>query len=439
MARSVPAAVYDALVAEVERHPEGVRIEDLAVACPTLPRRTLQRHLARLAADGRIRAEGQAAGRRYLTAPAPAIEARVIEPSLDAAGWMSDAGREVQRLIRRPLMQRTPVGYRRTLLDAYRPNVDAYLSPAVRHRLYELGRPPDGDRPAGTYARQILDRLLIDLSWASSRLEGNTYTRLDTQNLIAFGQVAEGKDQREAQMILNHKGAIEMLVEDAETIGFNRYTVQNLHALLADDLLPDPDAAGRLRSILVSISGTTYQPTGIPQIIEDPFEQAFFVMVHIPYLQPFEDVNKRVSRLAANIPLIKRNLAPLSFVDVPERDYVDGILGVYELNRVDLLRDLFAWAYERSCQRYTQLREALPTPDPLRLRYRNELGEIVRETVRGGGATEVGAVRARSRELVPAADLDAVVAMAFNELHRLHEGNIARFGLRLSEYRAWKK
>ena len=453
MARSVPAAVYDQLVAEIERHSAGVGIEGLAAACPALARRTLQRHLARLAADGRIRAEGQAAARRYLTAVALAVEATVVERLVDAAAWTSDGGREVQRFVRRPLMQRKPVGYRRSLLDAYRPNVDAYLPAEVRRQLLELGRPPDGDRPAGTYARQVLDRLLIDLSWASSRLEGNTYTRLDTQNLIAFGQVAEGKDQREAQMILNHKGAIEMLVEDAETIGFNRYTVQNLHALLADDLLPDPDAAGRLRSILVSISGTTYQPTGIPQvieeafdtllgkadIIEDPFEQAFFVMVHIPYLQPFEDVNKRVSRLAANIPLIKRNLAPLSFVDVPERDYVDGILGVYELNRVDLLRDLFAWAYERSCQRYTQLREALPAPDPLRLRYRNELGEVVRETVRGGQAIEIGAVRARSRELVPAVDLDAVVAMAVNELHRLHEGNIARFGLRLSEYRAWKK
>lgn len=115
MARSVPAAVYDQLVAEVERHPEGVGIEDLAAACPALARRTLQRHLARLAADGRIRAEGQAAARRYLTTVAPAVEAPVVEPSLDAAAWMSDAGREVQRLVRRPLMQRTPVGYRRSL------------------------------------------------------------------------------------------------------------------------------------------------------------------------------------------------------------------------------------------------------------------------------------------------------------------------------------
>lgn len=254
-------------------------------------------------------------------------------------------------------------------------------------------------------------------------------------------------------MILNHKGAIEMLVEDAQTIGFTRHTIQNLHALLADNLLADPDATGRLRSILVSISGTTYQPTGIPQLIEemfdalltkaaqieDPFEQAFFSMVHIPYLQPFEDVNKRVSRLAANIPLIQHNLSPLSFVDVAERAYVEAILGVYELNRVELLRDLFVWAYERSCQRYTLLREALPAPDPLRLRYRNEVAEIVRETVRLGEPIDTGAVRTYGRELVQPVDLDAVVAMAINELHRLHEGNIARFGLRLSEFRAWKK
>ncbi len=67
--------------------------------------------------------------------------------------------------------------------------------------------------------------------------------------------------------------------------------------------------------------------------IIDPFEQAFFLMVHLPYLQPFEDVNKPVSRLAANIPLIRHNLCPLSFIDVPQQAYVDGMIGIYELNR----------------------------------------------------------------------------------------------------------
>lgn len=321
----------------------------------------------------------------------------------------------------------------------------------ARSRLYELGRSPEGERPAGTYARQILDRLLIDLSWASSRLEGNTYTRLDTQNLIEFGRIADGKDQLEAQMILNHKAAIEMLVEDVEITGFNRYTFQNLHAILADNLLADPGAGGRLRTIPVRISGTSYQPTGVPQLLEecfgillskagaitDPFEQAFFVMVHLPYLQPFEDVNKRVSRLAANIPLIRNNLAPLSFVDIPLQSYVDAVLGVYELTRLELLRDLFVWAYERSCQRYTVLRDALPSPDPLRLRYRAALAEMVRETVQRGNPIEVRHLRELGHGIVDPDDLDAVVAMAINELHRLHDGNIARFGLRLGELRAW--
>ena len=78
--------------------------------------------------------------------------------------------------------------------------------------------------------------------------------------------------------------------------------------------------------------------------IADPFERAFFAMVQLPCLQPFEDVNKRVSRLAANIPLIRHNLSPLSFADVPRDLYTEAILGVYELNRTELLRDVFCWA-----------------------------------------------------------------------------------------------
>jgi len=448
--------VLDELVAQIERQPDGLAIEQVVAANPGIPRRTLQRHLARLVEADRLSAIGRASARRYVKGPSDrmtAVSGLARTSAEPAHEWRSPAAKEVEQLVHRALTSRRPIGYRRDLLDAYRPNQDSYLSDALRRRLHELGRSPEGERPAGTYARQILDRLLIDLSWASSRLEGNTYTRLDTQNLIEFGRIAEGRDQLEAQMILNHKAAIEMLVEDAESIGFNRYTVHNLHAILADNLLVDPGAGGRLRTIPVSISGTAYQPTGIPQLIEecfdillgkadaiaDPFEQAFFVMVHLPYLQPFEDVNKRVSRLAANIPLIRSNLAPLSFVDIPLQSYVDAVLGVYELTRLELLRDLFAWAYERSCQRYTVLRDALPAPDPLRLHYRTALAEMVRETVRRGEPIEADRLRELGREIVDLDDLDAVVAMAINELFRLHEGNIARFGLRLGELRAWAR
>jgi hypothetical protein len=243
-----------------------------------------------------------------------------------------------------------------------------------------------------------------------------------------------------------------MLVDQAGEIGFNRYTVQNLHALLADNLLPDAAAGGRLRRIDVAIAGSVYQPLAVPQqieehfdtlltkaqAIEDPFEQAFFAMVQLPYLQPFDDINKRTSRLAANIPLIRHNLAPLSFVDVPHDLYIDGTLGVYELNRVDLLRDVFAWAYERSCQRYTVLRDALPTPDPMRLRHREAVRMLVADIVGDGiRRDDLAGIRQRVTALVDPDDVEDVVALTLNELHQLHEGNIARYRLRPSQFRDW--
>ncbi|MFV1998579.1 MAG: Fic family protein [Acidiferrobacterales bacterium] len=222
---------------------------------------------------------------------------------------ISPEGKVIKQAVRESIQKRHPVGYNRAFLDEYRPNESFYLSLETRQRLMELGRSSDGERPAGTYVRQIFNRLLVDLSWNSSRLEGNTYSLLETERLLELGEAAEGKDAQEAQMILNHKAAIELLVEQAEEVGFNRYTILNLHALLSDNLLGDPQACGRLRAIAVGVGGTVYHPLGVPQLIDecfqqvldtaaaitDPFEQAFFAMVHLPYLQPFDDVNKRVS------------------------------------------------------------------------------------------------------------------------------------------------
>ena len=357
--------------------------------------------------------------------------------------------------MRQPIQGRKLVGYDRALLETYIPNQTAYLTPEIRAHLHNIGRTPhapEGERPAGTYARDIMARLLIDLSWASSQLEGNTYTRLDTQNLIERGQAAAGKDRRQAQMILNHKAAIELLVEQVEDIGFNTFTFFNLHALLSENLLADASESGRLRRRIVEVGGTVFHPLGIPQqidawfqmifdkatAIDDPFEQAFFIMVHIPYLQPFVDVNQRVSRLGANLPLIRHNLCPLSFIDVPQRAYVDGTLGVYELRRFDLLRDVFVWAYERSCQRYMAIRETAAEPDHLRQRYREELITAVTEIVRSQQPPIEAAVRAVLTPLVPGQDLNPITAFALADLRDLHEGNVSRYRLRLSEYRAWQ-
>ena len=174
--------------------------------------------------------------------------------------------------------------------------------------------------------------------------------------------------------------------------------------------------------------------------IDDPFEQAFFMLVHLPYLQPFEDVNKRVSRLAANIPFVRHNLCPLSFVDVNQDDYVRATLGVYELNRVEYLRDVFAWAYRRSCARYSAIREALGEPDPFRLRHRQCLRDVIAEVVRRGHSKTVAVryIRDYAASHLPEDDRSRFVEVAETELMALHEGNIARYRLRPSEFSAWQ-
>lgn len=463
MPKQISEQELEPVLRAASKFPDGGSIENIAAALEKkLPRRTLQRRLALLIEQKRLAVNGRARGSRYKLIPAR-VEIAVPSGELELKGYapeveiyvpVSAAGQEIKQRVRAPIQERQPVGYNRTFLDAYKPNETSYLPAETRQHLAQLGQSPDGAKPAGTYVRQIYSRLLIDLSWNSSRLEGNTYSLLETERLIELGEAAEGKDAREAQMILNHKAAIELLVEQAEEVGFNRYTILNLHALLSDNLLADPQASGRLRAIPVAVAGTVYRPLEIPQLIEecfqrildtaaaieDPFEQSFFVMVHLPYLQPFEDVNKRVSRLAANLPFVRANLSPLSFVDVPERAYTDGVLGVYELNRVELLRDVFIWAYERSCARYAAVRQSLGEPDPFRMRYRTLLAHTVADIVRGGiKRKDVTAfVRRRAQDKVSEPDRLRFIEVVESEVMTLHEGNIARYRLKPSEYYKWR-
>ena len=462
MSRIVPAEELDLIERLISEHPEGLGISALEIALaahsPHINRRTLQRRLKRLQEDRRIITEGESIALVYKPAstvitPHSAVHKVASDPvRMESYVPVSSEGGIIRDLVRQPLMQRKPVGYQRPFLDEYEPGVTFYLSESLRTQLHEIGRTQVEERPAGTYAREILNRLLIDLSWSSSRLEGNTYNRLDTEKLIEFEQAAEGKDIQETQMILNHKAAIEMLIEEADQIGFNPFTFLNLHAILSENLLPDDDAAGRLRRRPVDISGSVFHPLAMPQVLEDcfrlllqkaaaipdPFEQAFFVMVQLPYLQPFEDVNKRVSRLGANIPLIRDNLCPLSFIDVPEQAYTDGTLGVYEFNQIDLLRDVFIWAYERSCQRYLAITQTVAEPDPLRIRYREALINAVQAIVRGREIPSTKNIQQLTDELVPAQDRKAFDKMVLDAVQRLHEGNVARYRLKLSEFQAWK-
>ena len=461
MARRIREEYLQAIEEAVRQHPEGMtaqQINDALESAP--PRRTVQYRLKSLVDSKRLIMESSGRWARYrvprvVSLAGQAVAGTTASGRLEVLPPLSEPGAEIQEYVLRPPEARDPVGYDRAFLDSYRPNDTFYLSQAEQALLQEIGRPKIAEQPAGTYAKQILDRLLIDLSWNSSRLEGNTYSLLDTTRLLDVGEEAEGKERFEAQMILNHKDAIEFLVGAAEEIGFNRYTVLNLHALLADNLLADPDAAGRLRHIGIGIEGSVFHPLEVPQLVEecfdqilatasaiiDPFEQAFFMMVQLPYLQPFDDVNKRVSRLSANIPLIRANLSPLSFEGVSRDLYTEAMLGVYELNRVELLRDVFILAYKRSAARYAAVRQSLGEPDPFRMRHRSALHKVVGAVVGGRMDKKRAAahVSAWTQDHIDQQECERFREIAERELLSLHEGNFARYQIRPSEYAAWQE
>jgi hypothetical protein len=431
------------LLSVIRQYPSGVSVRSLEEHPDILqPRRTLQRQLKQLADSGKIVARKQGKSLCY----------HLPEATLDGF-HLSSESEKIKRLLQRPLSQRIPAGYQSQFLRDYKPGKTHYLPTPLKEELSRLGDMESGDLPAGTYLRKIMDRLLIDLSWSSSRLEGNTYSLLETQRLLELGEAPDGKTAKEAQMILNHKAAIEMLADQAAQIGFNRYTLCNIHALLSDNLLADPTVGGRLRDRPVGISGTVFHPLEIPQLIEerfdeildkagnipDPFEQAFFAMVHLPYLQPFEDVNKRLSRLAANIPLIRHNLCPLSFIDVDQEDYIGGIIAVYELNRIEYLRDVFVWAYRRSCLRYSAIRQSLGEPDPFRLRHRTTIGKTIHRIVTERLNPAIATLLTTEASLeIPERDRPKFSEVIQIELNALHPGNIARYRIRPAEFEAWK-
>jgi hypothetical protein len=289
------------LLNSIRASENGLTLAELLTEQPGIARRTAQRLIAKLIEKGQVTALGEGRARRYFGVGVQLGSGIPSASSDNFPGFipLSADSLDILAYIDQPLEARKPVGYQRDFLDAYSPNESWYLSESLRRQLHKMGRTTDADAPAGTYSRAILNRLLVDLSWASSHLEGNTYSRLDTRELIEQGKAAQGKAAIETQMILNHKTAIELLVENVGSAEFNRYTLMNLHSALAENLLPNPADEGRIRRHAVNIGKSVYHPLSTPQQIEgalnalldktnqirDPFEQSFFIMVHLPYLQ----------------------------------------------------------------------------------------------------------------------------------------------------------
>ena len=365
--------------------------------------RTVRRLLSELKAEGLILKTGRGPSTRYRinNTNQHSQNDNQIKESDDLSGYtvnaiFSSKSLHVIEAIRKPIFHRVPVSYNKQWVDSYIPNKTFYFSEQQRAQMAESGNRSQlqGIEPAGTYSRKILNRLLIDLSYNSSRLEGNTYSKLDTEKLLIQGLKHSDKLDEERVMILNHKDGIEYLVRNAERLTVSYKTICTLHYLLADGLLPI-EYMGKVRNESVRIGQSTYQPledklrleSHLKSIIvkalqiQNPYEQSLFLLIQLAYLQPFMDVNKRTARLSANISLIKSNKVPLSFNELDKDDYISAMLAVYELNEVSPIVDLYYFSYLRTCQAYDATIESVGF-DPIRVKYRRQRRDLIARIIR---------------------------------------------------------
>ena len=419
--------------------------------------RTIRRRLHQLIELGLVTSHGKNRGVRYALAAVQAAPdsppTAIAEPAESYASFgFSAANQALINQIQQPLIRRQYCSYRPEWLAAYQPNRSFYLSAAQRDTLRQAGQPLAQGLPAGTYARQIFNHLLINLSYNSSRLEGNTYSLADTEKLLLSGKAADGKLDMETLMLINHKEAIRFLVDGINRMEISVDNIRSLHYLLADGLV-QPEDAGQVRTGGVRISSSVYLPwegearlmaqlsaiVDTADAIHDPYEQSFFLLVHLAYLQAFIDVNKRTARLAANLPLVRHNCVPVSFSDISVEAYVSSMLVCYELNETGPLAELYTWSYLRSCEHYTARADSLGI-DLLRVQYRAPrralIADIVRENLHG--EAQLAAIDAFVQSQIEDAHRKKFLSDLRFDLDALAPHRIAGMGITQAELAHWQ-
>lgn len=211
--------------------------------------------------------------------------------------------------------------------------------------------------------KKEFERLAIDLSWKSSQIEGNTYSLLETEKLLKEKETASGKTKEEATMLLNHKEALDFIIENPDYLyPLSIAKIEDIHSILIKELAVERN----IRTKRVGISGTNYRPLDNEfQIIEalhdtcfiinkkeSIFEKALLALVLISYIQPFMDGNKRTARLVSNAILINQKHCPLSFRTVDSIDYKKAMLLFYEQNNVSKFKEIFIQQFEFAVNTY---------------------------------------------------------------------------------------
>ncbi len=324
--------------------PAGLSPEELARLLPEISRSTLNRRLVELVRGGAARQTGAGRTTRYVSA-SPLTRA------------------DIDAYFRTPWQQRPVAVFKEERLDA-QPNIDPQK--ALRCEAIQAIATPVG--------RRFLTNFLVDFSWGSSLLEGGSYSALDTEALIRYGQKNKDKPTADAVLVLNHKTAAEYLWTHR---ALTRDHICAMHALVTHDhglaevaesehFLPEHQRGKPREYEEVNLGASAYLPpfrpgTGfatrmLDAIIEQagalrPVEAALYLMTRIPYVQVFANGNKRTSRLAANAALLGSGMLPFSFADVDKADYIRGMAAFYELGSTLVIEQTFIEGYARSVVR----------------------------------------------------------------------------------------
>lgn len=298
-----------------------------------------------------------------------------------------------------PLSKRPKVGYNADFLGDYKPNETYYLSQAQRDSLHtscSIGSFNVSDKKLSQEVR----RFMADITHNSSAFEGVNVKYADTISFLEENIESRHMSAFDALILRNHYNAIRFIVEnthcpvEVEDIVVSEYDARNIHALLSDGLLRDRRMQGQLRQGHVEIRESSYIPTDVPdtiksefatliekaKLINDPYEQAVFLLIHIPYLQPFEDCNKRTARLLCNIPLLSNGILPVSWSEVNQLNYTDATLCVYEKNSTYGLCEVFVDACKRSFERF-DISMRNREPSRLEITHAKQISDAIRRRI----------------------------------------------------------
>lgn len=214
-----------------------------------------------------------------------------------------------------------------------------------------------------TQYKKEMERLAVDLSWKSSQIEGNTYSLLETERLLMEKETASGKSLEDAKMLLNHKEALDYIIENPHYLQpLTVAKIENIHRILIQDLGVDKN----IRSRRVGITGTNYRPLdnefqirealeGVCNLVnskENIFEKALLLLILISYIQPFNDGNKRTARIVSNAELMANNYCPISFRTIDSVEYKKAMLVFYERNNLSAFKQIFIDQFEFAVSTY---------------------------------------------------------------------------------------